>query len=152
MQILKTAGIYPTNRAFCFLKGKHQVFATAGYSADACGAATVLPKKLAGEANFAGWSLQLQLQALQQLVASGSETLLLLFLLGAAGLLLIASTNILNLFFVQTDAAAKTTGHPRRPWCPPFSAWAATLYRSAVINAVVGFGWITAGSGWFLPV
>lgn len=55
-------------------------------------------EKMVGEANFVGWSLQLQLQSMQQLITSGSEGLLLLLFIGGAGLLLIATTNILNLF------------------------------------------------------
>lgn len=58
-------------------------------------------EKIGGEANFAGWSLQLQLQSVQQLITSGSEGLLLLLLVGGSGLLLIASTNILNLFLAR---------------------------------------------------
>lgn len=57
-----------------------------------------MAEKLTGEANFADWTLQLQLQSLQQLIGSGSEGLLWLLLLGGVGLLLIATTNILNLF------------------------------------------------------
>ncbi len=55
-------------------------------------------EQLAGEENFAGWTLQLQLQSMQQYIASGSQEFLLLLLLGAVGLLVIATTNILNLF------------------------------------------------------
>ncbi len=58
-------------------------------------------EKMAGEANFAGWSLRLQLQSVQQLITQGSADLLVLLLLGGAGLLLIATTNILNLFLAR---------------------------------------------------
>ncbi len=84
-------------QSFLLFKGQHQALQQL-VTALTPVAQQQFAEKLAGEANFAGWSLQLELQALQQLVASGNETLLLLFLLGAAGLLLIASTNILNLF------------------------------------------------------
>lgn len=84
-------------QSFLLFKGHHQVLQQL-VTALTPVAQQQFAEKLAGETNFKGWSLQLQLQQLQQLVASGSETLLLLFLLGAAGLLLIASTNILNLF------------------------------------------------------
>ncbi len=53
---------------------------------------------LAGTANFADWHLKLQFQPLQQVVSRGTESILLLFLLGGTGLLMIASANILNLF------------------------------------------------------
>lgn len=53
---------------------------------------------LAGTDNFADWRLTLQFQPLQQVVSRGTESILLLFLLGGTGLLLIATANILNLF------------------------------------------------------
>lgn len=52
---------------------------------------------LAGTSNFGDWRLNLQFQPLQQVVSRGTDSILLLFLLGGAGLLLIATVNILDL-------------------------------------------------------
>ncbi len=57
--------------------------------------------QLADEPNFAGWTVRLDKLPLQQHLSQQHRGLLALLLIGASGLLLIASANILNLFLAR---------------------------------------------------
>ena len=109
-----------------------------------------LAEQLAGEANFAGWTLQLQLQSVQQLIGSGSSALLGLLLLGGVGLLAIATTNILNLFLsrlmlLQKQLAIRAALGARR------SQLGQQLFAEALLLMLLsaGFALVLAQAGFY---
>lgn len=109
-----------------------------------------LAEQLAGEANFAGWTLQLQLQSVQQLIGSGSAALLGLLLLGGVGLLAIATTNILNLFLsrlmlLQKQLAIRAALGARR------SQLGQQLFTEAMLLMLLsaGFALLLAQAGFY---
>lgn len=64
-------------------------------------AAQQFTNQVSNEANFAHWQVRLDKLPLQQHVSQQHQGLLILLLIGASGLLLIATTNILNLFLAR---------------------------------------------------
>lgn len=109
-----------------------------------------LAEQLAGEANFAGWNLQLQLQSVQQLIGNGSSALLGLLLLGGVGLLAIATTNILNLFLsrlmlLQKQLAIRAALGARR------SQLGQQLFAEALLLMLLsaGFALVLAQAGFY---
>jgi predicted permease len=56
---------------------------------------------------FAGWSIDMKLQPLQSVILGGSENTIYLLLAGVVGLLLIAFTNVANLFMSRTAEQQK---------------------------------------------
>lgn len=67
----------------------------------AASAAQQFANQVSNDANFARWQVRLDKLPLQQHVSQQHQGLLLLLLVGASGLLLIATTNILNLFLAR---------------------------------------------------
>lgn len=113
-------------------------------------------EQLAGEKNFAGWQVQLQLQSLKSALTANSGNLIFLLILAAAALLLIATTNILNLFLsrlmlLQKQLAIRAALGARRSqlWQQLFAEALFLMLMSVLIGLMLASGGFHALVQWF---
>ncbi len=64
--------------------------------------------QVAGQKFFKGWSIGFEIKSLKSYIGSESETSIYLLMLGVLGLVIIASTNITNLFMARTAEKRNT--------------------------------------------
>ncbi|RVT42769.1 FtsX-like permease family protein [Rheinheimera sediminis] len=113
-------------------------------------------EQLAGEKNFAGWQVQLQLQSLKSALTANSGNLIFLLIVAAAALLLIATTNILNLFLsrlmlLQKQLAIRAALGARRRqlWQQLFAEALFVMLLSVMLGLILASGCFHALLHWF---